>query len=56
LDRLRIIAIERNISLSHLWGNIENIMRLDPPWPGRRRVRSLSAAVRIFVMESTPFR
>ena len=55
-DRLRIIAIERNISLSHLWGNIENIMRLDPPWPGRRRVRSLSAAVRIFVMESTPFR
>jgi hypothetical protein len=55
LDRLRIIAIERNISLSHLWGNIQNIMRLDPPWPGHRRVRSLSA-VRIFVMESTPFR
>jgi predicted DNA-binding ribbon-helix-helix protein len=53
---LRIIAIERNISLSHLWGNIENIMRLDPPWRDRRRVRNLSAAVRIFVMESTPFR
>ena len=47
-DRLRIIAIERNISLSHLWGNIENIMRLDPPWPGHRRC----AACRQFASSS----
>jgi hypothetical protein len=27
-------------------------MRLQPPIPGKRRVRSLSAAVRIFVLEN----
>jgi predicted DNA-binding ribbon-helix-helix protein len=50
-DRLKLIAFERGVSMSKLIGEIERTLRFDPPVPGRRRVRSLSSAVRIFVFE-----
>jgi predicted DNA-binding ribbon-helix-helix protein len=50
-DRLKLIAFERGVSMSKLIGEIERTLRFDPPVPGKRRVRSLSSAVRIFVFE-----
>jgi hypothetical protein len=35
-----------------LLAEIDGTMRLQLPIPGKRRVRSLSAAVRIFVLEN----
>ena len=50
-DQLKLIAIERGVTISKLIGEIERTYRLEPPIPGKRRVRSLSSAVRIFVLE-----
>jgi predicted DNA-binding ribbon-helix-helix protein len=50
-DRLKLIAIERGVTISKLIGEIERTYRLEPPIPGKRKVRSLSSAVRIFVLE-----
>jgi predicted DNA-binding ribbon-helix-helix protein len=50
-DRLKLIAIESGVTISKLIGEIDRSYRLEPPIPGKRRVRSLSSAVRIFVIE-----
>jgi predicted DNA-binding ribbon-helix-helix protein len=50
-DRLRLIAVERGVAISRLIGEIDRRYRLEPPIPGTRQVRSLSSAVRIFVLE-----
>jgi predicted DNA-binding ribbon-helix-helix protein len=52
-DRFKLIALEKGVSMSKLLGEIERTMRLEPPWQGRSRVRSLSSAVRIFVTENS---
>jgi predicted DNA-binding ribbon-helix-helix protein len=49
-DRLREIAMLRGVPIGVLVDEIDHTLRLDPPRPGFRRVRSLSSAVRIFVM------
>ena len=51
IDRLKLIAFERGVTISKLIGEIDRGYRLDPPIPGKHRVRSLSSAVRIFVLE-----
>jgi predicted DNA-binding ribbon-helix-helix protein len=50
-DRLRLIAAEQGVTISKLIGDIDRRYRLEPPIPGKRQVRSLSSAVRIFVLE-----
>lgn len=49
---LRHIAVERNLSLSKLVGEIDRTYRLSPVRKGRRSVRSLSSAVRVYVLET----
>src|SRR5262249_1132029 len=53
---LRCIAVARGLSLSKLVGEINRTMRLLPARKGKRRVRSLSSAVRVFVLENAPFK
>ena len=48
---LREIAIERGIPLSHLMEEIDKCYRLQINQHGKRRVITLSSAVRIFVTE-----
>src|SRR5215469_3565515 len=48
---LREIAIERGIPLSHLMDEIDKCYRLQIDQHGKRRVITLSSAVRIFVTE-----
>jgi predicted DNA-binding ribbon-helix-helix protein len=50
-ERFRIIAAERGLTFSRLLAEIDRTYRLEPMIPGKRRVRSLSSAVRIFVFE-----
>jgi predicted DNA-binding ribbon-helix-helix protein len=50
-EQLRIIAITRNVAISQLLAEIDRTMRLQPARPGYRRVRTLSAAVRVFVLQ-----
>jgi predicted DNA-binding ribbon-helix-helix protein len=51
-EQLRIIAITRNVAISQLLAEIDRTMRLQPARPGYHRVRTLSAAVRVFVLET----
>jgi predicted DNA-binding ribbon-helix-helix protein len=52
-EQLRIIAVTRNTAISQLLAEIERTGRLLPDQgPGRHRVRSLSAAVRVFVLQT----
>jgi len=51
-EQLRIIAITRNTAISQLLAEIDRTMRLQPARPGYRRVRTLSAAVRVFVLQT----
>jgi predicted DNA-binding ribbon-helix-helix protein len=51
-EQLRIIAITRNVAISQLLAEIDRTMRLQPARPGYRRVRTLSAAVRVFVLQT----
>jgi predicted DNA-binding ribbon-helix-helix protein len=51
-DYLRMIAIERSSSISALMTEIDRTRRLQPARPGKSRVRSLSSAARIFVLEN----
>jgi predicted DNA-binding ribbon-helix-helix protein len=51
-EQLRIIAITRNTAISQLLAEIDRTMRLQSPRPGRYRVRTLSAAVRVFVLQT----
>ena len=51
-EQLRIIAVIRNTAISQLLAEIDRTMRLQPARPGYRRVRTLSAAVRIFVLQT----
>ena len=51
-EQLRIIAVRRNVAISQLLAEIDRTMRLQPARPGYRRVRTLSAAVRIFVLQT----
>ena len=51
-EQLRIIAVTRNTAISQLLAEIERTGRLLPDQgPGRHRVRSLSSAVRVFVLQ-----
>jgi predicted DNA-binding ribbon-helix-helix protein len=50
--QLHLIAAERQSSLGQLITEIDRIGRLLPPQgPGRHRVRTLSAAIRVFVLQ-----
>jgi predicted DNA-binding ribbon-helix-helix protein len=49
--RFRVIAAERGLTFGALLAEIDRTYRLEPLIPGKRRVRSLSSAVRIFVFE-----
>jgi predicted DNA-binding ribbon-helix-helix protein len=50
--QLRLIAMEYQTSVTKLITGIDRIGRLLPPQgPGRHRVRTLSAAIRIFVLQ-----
>jgi predicted DNA-binding ribbon-helix-helix protein len=51
-EQLRIIAVARNVAISQLLAEIDRAMRLQPARPGYRRVRTLSAAVRVFVLQT----
>jgi predicted DNA-binding ribbon-helix-helix protein len=51
-DQLRLIAVERETTLNRLIMEIDRKGRLLPfQGPGRHRVRTLSAAIRIFVLQ-----
>ena len=51
-DQLRLITLERQTTMAKLITEIDRIGRLLPPQgPGRHRVRTLSAAIRIFVLQ-----
>ena len=50
-DRFRIIAAKRGMTMSRLLGEINRDRRLEMMPDGRRWVRGLSSAVRIFVFE-----
>jgi len=54
-EQLRIIAVRRNVAISQLLAEIDRTMRLQPARPGYRRVRTLSAAVRVFVSTDAHF-
>jgi predicted DNA-binding ribbon-helix-helix protein len=54
--RLRVIAFQRGILLCRLMDEINRKYRLRRAVPGRRRVSSLSSAVRVFVLHHSPFR
>jgi predicted DNA-binding ribbon-helix-helix protein len=50
-DQLRLIVMERQTTVGSLIAEIDRTMRLMPfQGPGRHRVRTLSAAVRVFVL------
>jgi predicted DNA-binding ribbon-helix-helix protein len=51
-EQLRIIAVARNVAISRLLAEIDRTMRLQPARTGYRRVRTLSAAVRVFVLQT----
>ena len=51
-EQLRIIAVTRNVAISQLLAEIDRTMRLQPARLGYRRVRTLSAAVRVFVLQT----
>ena len=51
-DQLRLITLERQTTMAKLITEVDRVGRLLPPQgPGRHRVRTLSAAVRIFVLQ-----
>jgi predicted DNA-binding ribbon-helix-helix protein len=51
-DQLRLITFEYQTSMTALITEINRTMRLMPfQGPGRHRVRTLSAAVRVFVLQ-----
>ena len=53
-DQLRLITLERQTTMAKLITEIDRIGRLLPPQgPGRHRVRTLSAAIRIFVLQES---
>jgi predicted DNA-binding ribbon-helix-helix protein len=52
-EQLRLITIERRTTTAKLIAEIDRTMRLLPyQGPGRHRVRTLSAAVRVFVLQT----
>jgi predicted DNA-binding ribbon-helix-helix protein len=50
-ERFRMISVVNDIPISRLLAEIDRTYRLEPLILGKRRVRSLSSAVRIFVLE-----
>jgi predicted DNA-binding ribbon-helix-helix protein len=51
-DQLRLITIEYQTSMTPLITEIDRTMRLMPfQGPGRHRVRTLSSAIRVFVLQ-----
>jgi predicted DNA-binding ribbon-helix-helix protein len=51
-DQLRLITLERQTTMAKLITEIDRIGRLLPPQgPGCHRVRTLSAAIRVFVLQ-----
>jgi predicted DNA-binding ribbon-helix-helix protein len=51
-DQLRLITLERQTTMAKLITEIDRVGRLLPPQgPGRHRVRTLSAAVWVFVLQ-----
>jgi predicted DNA-binding ribbon-helix-helix protein len=51
-DQLRLITIEYQTSMTALITEIDRTMRLMPfQGPGRHRVRTLSSAIRVFVLQ-----
>ena len=51
-DQLRLIVMERQTTVGGLIAEIDRTMRLMPfQGPGRHRVRTLSAAIRIFLLQ-----
>ena len=52
-DQFKLIALEHRATISALLAEIDRTMRLLPyQGPGRHRVRTLSAAVRVFVLQT----
>jgi predicted DNA-binding ribbon-helix-helix protein len=50
-DRFKAIAAIEGVTIGNLLAAIDRTMRLEPPMGKRRVVRSLSSAIRIFVVE-----
>ena len=51
-EQFRLMTMERQTTIGKLLAEIDRIMRLLPyQGPGRHRVRTLSAAVRVFVLQ-----
>jgi predicted DNA-binding ribbon-helix-helix protein len=50
-ERFKAIAAIEGVSLGNLIAAIDRTMRVEPPMGKRRVVRSLSSAIRIFVVE-----
>jgi predicted DNA-binding ribbon-helix-helix protein len=51
-DQLRLVTLERQTTMAKLITEIDRVGRLLPPQgPGRHRVRTLSAAIRVFVLQ-----
>jgi predicted DNA-binding ribbon-helix-helix protein len=50
-ERFRIIAKLEGVTIGNLVSAIDRTMRVNPPIRGRRQIRNLSSAIRIFVLE-----
>jgi predicted DNA-binding ribbon-helix-helix protein len=50
-ERFKLIARMEGVSIGGLVDAIDRTMRLNPPIQGRRQIRNLSSAIRIFVHE-----
>jgi predicted DNA-binding ribbon-helix-helix protein len=50
-ERLKAIAAIEGVTIGNLLAAIDRTMRLEPPMGKRRVVRSLSSAIRLFVVE-----
>jgi predicted DNA-binding ribbon-helix-helix protein len=50
-ERFKAIAAIEGVTIGNLLAAVDRTMRLEPPMGERRVVRSLSSAIRIFVVE-----
>jgi predicted DNA-binding ribbon-helix-helix protein len=50
-ERFKIIAKLEGVTIGSLVDAIDRTMRVEPPIRGRRQIRTLSSAIRIFVFE-----
>ena len=50
-ERFKLIAKLEGVTIGSLVDAIDRSMRVEPPIAGRRQVRTLSSAIRIFVFE-----